>query len=81
VSTPDGAVFATALRRAGVPAARAVHVGDSLDEDVKGARAAGIEPLLLARGASEVPAGVRSLRSLSELAPVLDEFAQAGIPG
>jgi FMN phosphatase YigB (HAD superfamily) len=32
-----------------VPAAEALHVGDSPIEDVEGARAAGIEALLLVR--------------------------------
>jgi FMN phosphatase YigB (HAD superfamily) len=56
-----------------------VHVGDSLAEDVEGARAAGIEPVLLVRSGgsggsgwsgrsgSPVPSGVRVIRSLREL--------------
>jgi putative hydrolase of the HAD superfamily len=63
---PDPAVFRRALELAGVPASEAVHVGDSLDNDVAGARAAGIRPLLLAR-AGEPPEGVEALRSLAEL--------------
>jgi putative hydrolase of the HAD superfamily len=63
---PDPALFRRALELAGVPAAEAVHVGDSLDNDVEGARAAGIRPLLLVRQ-GEPPAGVEALRSLAEL--------------
>jgi putative hydrolase of the HAD superfamily len=63
---PDPAVFRRALELAGVPASEAVHVGDSLDNDVAGASAAGIRPLLLARS-GEPPEGVEALRSLAEL--------------
>jgi putative hydrolase of the HAD superfamily len=63
---PDPALFLCALEQAGVPAAEAVHVGDSLDNDVAGARAAGVRPLLLVRQ-GEAPVGVEVLRSLAEL--------------
>lgn len=64
---PDGAIFARALEIAGVPARQALHVGDSLDEDVAGARAAGIEPVLIRREGGDLPAGVRTIASLAEL--------------
>lgn len=66
---PAPEIFERALTIAGVPAARALHVGDSLAEDVAGARAAGIEPVLLARQGEE-PAGLggtRVIRTLREL--------------
>ena len=47
---PAPAIFEQALELAGVPADDAIHVGDTLDEDVAGARAAGIEPVLIRRG-------------------------------
>ncbi|HEY7267104.1 MAG TPA: HAD-IA family hydrolase [Solirubrobacterales bacterium] len=46
---PDPAIFAPALELAGVGPERALHVGDTPEEDVEGARAAGIRPLLLDR--------------------------------
>jgi putative hydrolase of the HAD superfamily len=58
---PDPRPFAVALAALGVPAARAWHVGDSRAEDVAGARAAGVRPLLIARG------GGGDLRRLDEL--------------
>jgi putative hydrolase of the HAD superfamily len=65
---PDPAIFARGLALAGVPAADAWHVGDSLREDVEGALAAGVQPVLLARaGAPVAPAGVRVIPSLEEL--------------
>jgi putative hydrolase of the HAD superfamily len=70
---PSPSIFERALELAGVPAGAAVHVGDSLEEDVAGARAAGIEAVLLVRpgssvgSTSSVPPGVRVIRSLREL--------------
>lgn len=45
IAKPDPRIFALALSKAGVPADRAVHVGDSIHADVEGARAAGITPI------------------------------------
>jgi putative hydrolase of the HAD superfamily len=67
VRKPAPAIFSRALELAGVPAGDAIHVGDSLDEDVAGARAAGIEPVLIRRGPGPIVAGVRTISSLSEL--------------
>jgi putative hydrolase of the HAD superfamily len=75
---PAPAIFEQALAVAGVGRDEAVHVGDSLEEDVAGARAAGIEPILIRRrsgddaartsaSAAAVPAPVRTIRSLAEL--------------
>ena len=65
---PDPAVFERALAVAGARASDAVHVGDSVDEDVRGAIAAGIEPVFLSRDGREAPPGVRRITSLTELA-------------
>ncbi len=46
---PDAELFQAALAVAGVPAAAALHVGDSSREDVAGARAAGLRAVLLRR--------------------------------
>jgi putative hydrolase of the HAD superfamily len=63
---PASAIFELALELAGVPARDAVHVGDSLDEDVAGARTAGIEPVLISRSATLRPPGVRTIASLAD---------------
>jgi putative hydrolase of the HAD superfamily len=67
VRKPAPAIFAPALELAGVPAGDAIHVGDTLDEDVAGARAAGIEPVLIRRGGGRAVPGVRTISSLAEL--------------
>jgi putative hydrolase of the HAD superfamily len=67
---PGHAIFAAALALAGVPAQRAVHVGDSPAQDVQGALSAGIAPVLLGREDTEpvqAPPGVPVIASLTEL--------------
>ena len=69
---PAGELFAAALELAGVAAAEAVHVGDSLEEDVAGARAAGIEAVWLRRERQRElapPPGAAVIATLDELAP------------
>jgi putative hydrolase of the HAD superfamily len=67
---PDPAIFRKALSLAGVEGAGAVHVGDSLDNDVAGARALGIRAILVQRQ-GEPPPGVESVRALTEVATLV----------
>jgi putative hydrolase of the HAD superfamily len=67
---PDPAVFRQALELAGVDGAGAVHVGDSLDKDVEGARALGIRAILVQRQ-GDPPPGVESVRTLTEVATLV----------
>lgn len=64
---PSPEIFERALAIAGVAARDAVHVGDSLAEDVPGARAAGIEAVLIKRDGSPGPPGVRTIATLAAL--------------
>ncbi len=50
---PHPGIFREALARTGVAPEHAVHVGDSFEKDVLGARAVGISAVLLARGLSD----------------------------
>jgi putative hydrolase of the HAD superfamily len=72
---PAGVIFARGLELAAVAAAEAIHVGDSVEHDVAGALAAGIEPLLVVRDGAPPdvppPAGVRAIPSLRPLLPIL----------
>jgi putative hydrolase of the HAD superfamily len=67
VAKPDPAIFRAALRRLGAAAHQALHVGDSVEHDVAGARAAGLEAVLVARNGAQAPAGVRVVASLDGL--------------
>lgn len=60
---PDPRIFQIALKQIGVPPAEALHVGDSEDEDVRGAEAAGVRGLLVVRrGSATPPAQIDDLR-------------------
>jgi putative hydrolase of the HAD superfamily len=67
---PASRVFERALAVAGVEPADALHVGDKVDNDVEGARAAGIRGVLVQRE-GDPPDGVESIRSLRELSALL----------
>jgi putative hydrolase of the HAD superfamily len=70
VAKPDPAIFARGLELAGAEAGEAWHAGDSLAEDVAGARAAGLAAILVARDGAPppgLPAGVPGIRSLAGL--------------
>ncbi len=77
VRKPDPRIFEEALQRAGVPASEALHVGDLADEDVEGARRAGVRAALVDRERRitprEYPAGVPVLASLREILPLLED--------
>ena len=67
---PAPAVFEAGLELAGCAAAEAVHVGDSPENDVEGARAAGLRAVLVQRK-GEPPPGVETVRSLAELSSIV----------
>ncbi|MGH2871266.1 MAG: HAD family hydrolase, partial [Solirubrobacteraceae bacterium] len=64
---PAPAIFGHALALSGARPEHALHVGDSLAEDVAGARACGIEAVLLDRSGAQRPSGVTTIASLAEL--------------
>lgn len=64
---PDGRIFRAALDAAGCEPGAAVHVGDSIDNDVRGAEAAGVRAVLLDRSGARPGA----IGSLAELRPLL----------
>ena len=71
---PHRSIFDAALQRAGVTAAEAVMVGDSLKADIEGALAAGLRGILLRRSGERpesLPAGVSLITTLHELSDVL----------
>ncbi|MCC6155748.1 MAG: HAD-IA family hydrolase [Candidatus Hydrogenedentes bacterium] len=52
VSKPSPQIFEQALARLGLPAHEALHIGDSLDDDVIAAQNAGLQSLHIARNAA-----------------------------
>jgi len=71
VEKPDPRIFEIALERAGVGPSEAVHVGDIYGVDVAGARAAGLEGILLDRTGNAPDADCRRLSALTELPALL----------
>jgi putative hydrolase of the HAD superfamily len=61
---PDPAIFESALELAGCSADQALHVGDTAEEDVAGARAAGIRALLIDRSGNG--GDISSLRQIRD---------------
>jgi FMN phosphatase YigB (HAD superfamily) len=75
VSKPDPRIFEIALARAGVGAGDAVMVGDSWENDIKGARAAGVRAVWFNRNddAAADPAvpTITSLQPTESVVPVI----------
>ena len=67
---PDRRIFERGLELAGARPEEAVHVGDSVENDVAGARALGIRAVLVARDGA-APEGVEAVGSLAELPALL----------
>ncbi len=67
VRKPAPPVFERALALAAVPPSEALHVGDRLQEDVEGARAAGLRAILLRRDGAPGPPGVTTVSRLTDL--------------
>ncbi len=59
---PDARIFAAALAAVGCDPAEALHVGDSVTEDVAGARSAGIRALLIDRAGGGDIGSLRAIR-------------------
>ena len=65
---PDPHIFNYTLAAVGVSAEEVVHVGDTYEADVIGARNAGIRPILIDRdGTQKLADGTRQFENLSEL--------------
>jgi putative hydrolase of the HAD superfamily len=73
---PDPEIFHRTCRRLGVPPEEALHVGDSVAEDLEGARGAGLSALLLDRQ-GRYPEIVDRIASLAELPGRLHEPADS----
>lgn len=79
---PSKEIFTAASRKLGVGPSETLMIGDDLDEDYKGAKAAGIQPVLLQRSrhdadyvrvenSQEALRGVECITSLEKLLPLL----------
>ena len=68
---PHRELFERALEHSGRRADEVLHVGDSYQSDVQGARSAGIRPVLIRRGGTETHEDMTTVRELTEMLDLL----------
>jgi putative hydrolase of the HAD superfamily len=68
---PSPKIFELALEQHAVEPGEAMHVGDSLRDDVEGATKAGLAAVLLARHGKQTPPSIPAIRTLDELVPLI----------
>ncbi len=73
---PAPRIFQVALEKHAVDPEEAMHIGDSLRDDVEGATKAGLHAVLLDREGKQQESRVRTIKSLEELFPLLDRIEQ-----
>ena len=64
---PHPAIFLRALEETGAAPGEVLHCGDSVGDDLEGARAAGIRAVLLARDGRAAPPGIEAVPDLRAL--------------
>lgn len=77
---PDQAIFLHALSACGVGPERAVHVGDTYELDVLGARAAGMAAILIDRVGRDTPPDCPVVRSLDKVPVLLEKLSYSDNP-
>ena len=75
---PAPKIFQLALEKHAVDPEEALHIGDSLREDVEGARNAGLHAVLLDRHGTQQGTDLPSIRTLDELLPLITQLGQRG---
>ena len=79
---PDRRIFSEAVDRAGSAPARTLFVGDSVVQDIEGAKRAGLRPVLVSRRADgQVPPGVGPVPVLRVIPDLLDIVAPPSVGG
>ncbi|HTY09269.1 MAG TPA: HAD family hydrolase [Candidatus Edwardsbacteria bacterium] len=71
VRKPDPRIFAQALDALGVPAAEAVHVGDSAESDIAGAAASGLRAVWIRKPGVDEPRCLAAIDSVAQLPAIL----------
>lgn len=82
---PDGKIFAVALEKSGFAPNEVLFVGDSMEQDILGANAAGMHTALIQDAALDAPMHIGTIKttdpdyrvgSLSELLPVVENLIE-----
>ena len=72
MAKPDPAIFHLACRRAGADPSEVLHVGDHPEQDVIGARDAGLQSIWLDRGVHEWPQHASPAQRCSDLSQLVE---------
>ncbi|TKS57904.1 MAG: hypothetical protein EWM72_03382 [Nitrospira sp.] len=72
---PAPKIFQLALDKHAVDPEEALHVGDSLRDDVEGATKAGLHAVLLDRQGGHQSSGVKTIQTLDELLPLIERLS------
>jgi HAD superfamily hydrolase (TIGR01662 family) len=79
---PDRRIFSEAVDRAGSAPARTLFVGDSVFQDIEGAKRAGLRPVLVSRRADgQVPPGMEPVPVLRAIPDLLDMVVPPAVGG
>lgn len=78
VEKPDPAIFGHALTALGVTAAEAIYVGDIFEVDVVGARAAGLDVVLVDPDGRNAARGVPTFGSVADVVQLLLQSGRLG---
>lgn len=68
---PNAAYFEAVLKKLGAPRAQVLLVGDSLEDDVRGALRSGLEAVWFNRSGGKGPADVKAVETLEALIPLI----------
>jgi putative hydrolase of the HAD superfamily len=74
---PSPGIFEHALRELACPAEGVVHVGDTWEDDILGARTAGMKAIWIASEETAMPAPVDGVSKLHGVGPLAEHLSQA----
>lgn len=77
IEKPDPGIFTYALRALDRPAARTVHVGDTWQDDILGARAAGMKAIWIAPDSARLPQPLPGVDRVASVGAIAQLLAQA----
>jgi putative hydrolase of the HAD superfamily len=71
---PGPEIFHEACRRAGADRAKSMHVGDSIEADIVGAKSVGITPVWINRDGADADPGSAIVQQLTEIPALIDRL-------
>ena len=71
---PDAKIFEVAMSAVACASNEMIHIGDSIETDVKGAINAGVTPIWFNADGDDNSLGIREVRSLTDLPAAIDSL-------